>query len=715
VRQISVGAALWLACASFPPALCAQASSLDHPLDSAAGALVLHARALDRASALDSARSAYELAARRIPIIADWLRLRAAGVTADSAARLHDYADVTTPAARARIPWTEALARERTGDLAGAARAYLAVGAPIDALRDSVAAAAASRDTAGRAALREALVRRVTVDAGTPAARTAGELLDRFFAPLTIPEERAVARSAALTGPAARVASAFDRIVAGGGADSLTPPDRFAYGLALVRLHRDTEAAHLFASVVDAGEPATAAQRGSGARLRRGAVARTSDATRRPAASTLRPATAEPLRSAPPAADLTRDALYEEGRALVAAGDKAGGRRVLRSLVRRARRDSATANGLMLLADLATDDRNDAAARRAFLQAARVLPASPLASRARFRAALIAYIAGDPRGAAREWDALVARAPGADDASAARYWSGRAWARAGKHASAAARWRAVLATDPLSYYASLSARRLHLAPPLAAAAGDPSTAALPPAVDSALQRIAALERVGLAVEARDEAEWVVRAVGTAPRMLLAAGSALTGIGAAPRAVALGWHLVARTDSAWRDPQVLRLVYPLLYGDTIVAAARRHALDPALVAAIVRQESAFDPRATSAVGARGLMQLMPGVARGLVAARGVAPWDAGLLDEPALNIELGVTHFATFLAQQHGDIIRTLAAYNAGPSRVVTWSAKRGASDPEVFIERIPFAETRDYVRAIVHGRDVYAALYPSLR
>jgi soluble lytic murein transglycosylase len=77
----------------------------------------------------------------------------------------------------------------------------------------------------------------------------------------------------------------------------------------------------------------------------------------------------------------------------------------------------------------------------------------------------------------------------------------------------------------------------------------------------------------------------------------------------------------------------------------------------------------------------------------------------------VSLALGTTHFATFLSQEGGNIPRGLAAYNAGPSRVTLWAAKRGADDSEIFVERIPFAETRDYVRNILRNRDIYAALY----
>ena len=112
----------------------------------------------------------------------------------------------------------------------------------------------------------------------------------------------------------------------------------------------------------------------------------------------------------------------------------------------------------------------------------------------------------------------------------------------------------------------------------------------------------------------------------------------------------------------------------------------------------------DVRAISPRGAIGLMQIMPETWAGLRQRYGLGadPYDAHD------NIIAG----AAYLRELHDryGIPGFLAAYNAGPSRVVTWSAKRGVDDPEVFVERIPFNETRDYVRAIMRGRDVYAAL-----
>jgi soluble lytic murein transglycosylase len=316
---------------------------------------------------------------------------------------------------------------------------------------------------------------------------------------------------------------------------------------------------------------------------------------------------------------------------------------------------------------------------------------------------LLAFIAGHTREAAREWDSLRT----SEEAVAARYWSGRAWAAAGDTTAAHLRWRAVITDEPLSYYAGLSGRRLDGTVPVPSVRGDTVAPPVDAPTDSALGRAILLGELGMDVEAKFEVDRVARA--SPPTLAL--GAALQRAGEAGRATGIGWRLLARGDSARTDARVYRLIFPLRYADTLVADARAASLDPALVAALIRQESAYMPKAQSPVGARGLMQVMPSIGRDLARSRGLGPWDPALLDRPEVSLALGTTHFATFLAQEGGNIPRGLAAYNAGPSRVTLWATKHGTDDPEIFVERIPFAETRDYVRNILRNRDLYAALY----
>jgi soluble lytic murein transglycosylase len=192
------------------------------------------------------------------------------------------------------------------------------------------------------------------------------------------------------------------------------------------------------------------------------------------------------------------------------------------------------------------------------------------------------------------------------------------------------------------------------------------------------------------------------------RWMVATAHALAGTDQSSRSIALGKKAL---DDIGYSPENFRLYFPVLERETLISSSKQNGLDPALVAAIIRQESNFNPQATSPAGARGLMQLMPSVGQSLAAEKGIGPWNPDLLYDPDVSIKLGTAHLST-LVRKYPEVVKSLAAYNAGESRVEKWSTKTGANDPEVFTERIPFVETRDYVRTILRNRAYYQALYP---
>ena len=194
-----------------------------------------------------------------------------------------------------------------------------------------------------------------------------------------------------------------------------------------------------------------------------------------------------------------------------------------------------------------------------------------------------------------------------------------------------------------------------------------------------------------------------------PGTLVATAHALAGTDQASRSISLGDRAL---DKLGRTPANYRLFFPVLEREQLIASSRENGLDPVFVASLIRQESNFNPRATSPAGARGLMQLMPSVGEGLARSQGISPWNADLLYDPDVSIKLGTAHLRTLVRKYPQDPVKILAAYNAGESRVAKWSTKTGAADPEVFTERIPFVETRDYVRIILRNRAYYQALYP---
>ena len=611
--------------------------------------LVLLARALDRLAVGDSAAATYRRSARLLPAVADWLQLRAAGVTADASARRRDYARVTNAIARARVEPSEAQARERWGDFAGAARAYAELGQPGEALR---LRSMASRDDAEKAAVRSdafALLR-----ARPPAAdvRVTVALVDSVVGPISPDEDLVVARAANGAGLLQRAAAGFARSAA-----SLTADDRYAYGMALSRLGRDADAARELAKV-----PASAATGGAAA--------------------------------------------YQRARSLLRAGQGASSRAALRRVMTAFPNDTtAAAPALFLLADLATDEGRDANARTAFLDVARRYPSSTLAPVAQFRAGIIAYAAGNFARAADDLDALVQRFPRSTEISAARYWAGRARERSGDRRRAAERWREVMESDPLSYYSMLSARRLGVAPwrPQQATDGSTPTAA----TRQAIERAELLDVLGMTTEEGFEYDALASA-GTSPDSLIRAAEALRERGQTSRAIALARRALAA--SAPRDTRLFTLLYPIAFGDVIRSEAAARRIDAALVAALIHQESSFNPRAASRAGALGLMQVLPSVGASIARSSRVTPFERVLLFQPDVNIRLGTIHLDAML-DQYPNIELALAAYNAGGTPVRRWRQKAGTNDPELFIERIPYDETRDYVRILLRNQATYKTLY----
>jgi soluble lytic murein transglycosylase len=162
-------------------------------------------------------------------------------------------------------------------------------------------------------------------------------------------------------------------------------------------------------------------------------------------------------------------------------------------------------------------------------------------------------------------------------------------------------------------------------------------------------------------------------------------------------------LFLRGPSVWQ-----RQYYPLSYESQIADSAARHRVNPYLVAAVINVESGWSAQSVSGAGAMGLMQVMPETARDLAASERVDerrfPTDK-LLD-PATNIEYG-TAYLRYLVDRYHEIEMSLAAYNAGLSRVDEW-AKKG-SDIRATIE---FPETRLYVLKVMRGKERYQALHP---
>lgn len=154
----------------------------------------------------------------------------------------------------------------------------------------------------------------------------------------------------------------------------------------------------------------------------------------------------------------------------------------------------------------------------------------------------------------------------------------------------------------------------------------------------------------------------------------------------------------------------RLFYPAPYREMVFFYARQNGLDPLLVLALIRTESKFYPLAVSSTGARGLMQLMPETAE-WVAKKLSLEFKVERLFEPEYNLRLGTWYLAYILREFGGNLPAALAAYNGGSEKVKEWLYSGTWSGSTADLYKIPFPETRKFVRQVLRTYSVYCWLY----
>jgi soluble lytic murein transglycosylase-like protein len=180
---------------------------------------------------------------------------------------------------------------------------------------------------------------------------------------------------------------------------------------------------------------------------------------------------------------------------------------------------------------------------------------------------------------------------------------------------------------------------------------------------------------------------------------------------------LSRHAGSLSRSVRGKQQLLRFTYPRAYTDRVGREAPRRGTDPRLVWAVMREESTYRPRVRSPAGAVGLMQIMPQTAARIGGQAG-APGAVARLEDPATNITLGTYYLGWLLERYGGNTVRALAgynAYNAGEEAVDRWLKEIPAEflkERDVFVEEIPYLETRNYVKKVMKSYHVYLRLYP---
>ena len=160
---------------------------------------------------------------------------------------------------------------------------------------------------------------------------------------------------------------------------------------------------------------------------------------------------------------------------------------------------------------------------------------------------------------------------------------------------------------------------------------------------------------------------------------------------------------------WVLPNLLRSRFKLNYTELILQYSDEYDLEPSLVAGVIYTESSFNPNATSRVGAKGLMQIMPDTGREIAEKLG-EPFDENNLYDPETSIRYGCFYLRQQLNRFDQNVAVTLAAYNAGPHRASLWISEYGL-DSQGHISYIPFGETDRYVKRVLQAQENYEHLY----
>jgi len=312
--------------------------------------------------------------------------------------------------------------------------------------------------------------------------------------------------------------------------------------------------------------------------------------------------------------------------------------------------------------------------------------------------------------------------PDSELAPQATFWAGKWSSQLGHQAQGRAAFQRVLSSYPESYYAWRSAVRLgwdvgdftsvrQVSPPM----NQPEERLRLPAGSPALQELYLLHQ--------DRDAWVrwqwehQNRMAPTPEEQLTDGLLRLGVGDNLEGLFMLSDLQRRSrEEPETQPQYQALqqklgywqaLYPLAFVDPITHWSQQRNLNPLLVIALIRQESRFQPAIRSSAGATGLMQVMPATASWIAEQTKLNHYQ---LQSPVDNIKLGTWYLDYTHDSYNNNSLLAVASYNAGPGNVAEW-VKKGLRDPDVFVEAIPFPETKGYVKAVFKNYWNYQRLY----
>jgi soluble lytic murein transglycosylase len=321
--------------------------------------------------------------------------------------------------------------------------------------------------------------------------------------------------------------------------------------------------------------------------------------------------------------------------------------------------------------------------------------------------------------ALQTFDRYQQRFPDGDYLSNSLFWTGKIYDRLGDRVKRDAKWHELEAKYPYGYF---SYRARELAGEAPAAPSDVQNGNVFPDVEGQLAAVNDPR-----IDAVRELAWLELYTDATPEMKRLAAAYPTNLGVqfmlADLYVQAGQPFSANNVLQRRFRDFVRhggtgvphrfweILFPLQYWDAIKSEGEKRQIDPYLIASIIRQESGFDPNTVSNAGAVGVMQIMPAEAAMIAAAAGMVTPTRQELFDPRTNIAVGAAEFSQKLARMNGNPILAIAAYNAGEDAVGKWLAQTPVDDVDLFVESIPYAETRLYVKTVSRNRFEYRRIY----
>jgi soluble lytic murein transglycosylase len=407
-------------------------------------------------------------------------------------------------------------------------------------------------------------------------------------------------------------------------------------------------------------------------------------------------------------------ALYQVGQILWNRNDNARALDYLKAIIERYPTSPYVERARYAAADIYEAAGKKDEAVRLYGSLATEFPNSPVRDDATWRLAWLYYRTGDLQQAAATFKILAGRATENSYRTAGLYWQGRSAEKLGDPETATKLYRKIAEGTEESYYQALSVQALARlgvsfteSSSISSSNDAESDPPLRPETAFHLARareLTAMSLYPLAVEELDETERQ-SSKETRVRLFLMREYFRN------QAYARSLSIANQLPSSYTDRNLYR--FPLAYWETIRSKARERDIDPHLVLALIRQESLFDTRARSPALALGLMQLLPSTAARVAKQIGLATPSNEKLFEAEINLTLGIQYLKDLLRRYSNNWFKAIAAYNAGEAAVDRWEKEIGTDDIEEFVERIPYVETRGYVKLVIRNHRIYKKLYPS--